>query len=179
MAIQSKTIISGATASDINNAGEITGSYYDPVSGMNEGYIYRHGSISLIKVPDAGHVFPRHINSSGVVIGGYAPTGSDSISYSFLYDHGRITKIKPDGATGSELDAINDAGQAAGIYYDGTATHVFLLDHRTIIPLDVPTQALGVQILGIDNAGGVIGRYADPDPSYTELPTGEYCKPLI
>jgi hypothetical protein len=61
-----------------------------------------------------GQLWPYQINSSGVVMGGYQPIGSNEISYSFfIYDHSTVPWRDL-----FRFAAINDRGQAVGAYYD-------------------------------------------------------------
>jgi probable HAF family extracellular repeat protein len=93
-------------------------------------------------------VNPTGINNSGQVVG-YA-TDSNQISHGFLRNpDGAIVAIDTPGAAGlgsTEPQAINNAGQIAGMYYVGTDAHGFMRNAEgsyTEIAPPVPPDSAG------------------------------------
>src|SRR5437870_3339540 len=69
-----------------------------------------------------------------------------------------FTTIDVPGATSSEVDGINDAGQMVGRYLNGSGFHGFVLDHGAYTTLDVPGASL-THAFGINSAGDIVGDY--------------------
>jgi probable HAF family extracellular repeat protein/VCBS repeat-containing protein len=118
---------------DINNSGQIIGTYWDSTSQV-QGFLYSNGTFTTLDHPDAaGGTIPQSINDLGQVTGYYGGIG-------FLYDQGTYTSFSAPGARATFPRSINASGQITGTYYGdpGTGNRGFLYDHGTFTTLDVP-----------------------------------------
>jgi hypothetical protein len=70
-----------AVALSINNAGEISGAYFD-VGGSLVGFLFEKGRFIDFRVPDAGLTIPWSINNRGQISGIYA--GSDGVYHGYV-----------------------------------------------------------------------------------------------
>ena len=166
----------GSTAtilSDINNAGQIVGSF-STATAFAQGFIRdTDGSLIPIVLPFHSNDSPTSgINSGGVVVGAFFDPGtfaaqgylrSATGTYSIIAD-----PINPNNSGGS---AINDSGQIAGNYGDPVNplfAHSFLRDaggsFTTIDDPNMATHPNGNRYTlasGINNAGAIVGSYTD------------------
>jgi hypothetical protein len=93
-----------ATATGINNAGQIIG-----YNGGVGGYLYSGGSYTTI-APPGSFSQANAINDSGQIV------GIMGNSTGFLYSGGGFTTISVPGSTYTDALAVNGVGQVAGIY---------------------------------------------------------------
>jgi probable HAF family extracellular repeat protein len=72
-----------------------------------------------------------------------------------------FTSIDYPGATATSAEGINDSGQIAGYYQDGSgAFHGFLYSGGVFSSIDAPfSGAFMTQVLGINNSGQIVGAY--------------------
>src|SRR6266567_9389535 len=71
-----------------------------------------------------------------------------------------FSTIDVPGATSSEVDGINAAGQMVGIYIDsGGKGHGFLLDKGVFTNIDFPGAATFTEAIGINAQGQISGIY--------------------
>jgi probable HAF family extracellular repeat protein len=133
-------------AEEINNSGEVVGSYYEGSS--YSGFIYSNGVYTTLDFPGSTNTYLSGINNSGEIVGSYH-TGSGSEA--FTYSNGVFTALDlPAGPSG-----INDSGQIIGgqyppyLYSDGVST--------TLVP---PGQINYITAVAINNSGEVIGNYS-------------------
>src|SRR5215813_8940992 len=107
---------SSTSASGINHAGQIVGSYFVPASGLPHGFLLSGGIYTAIDFPGAFHTFANGINDAGQIVGRYFP-GTATTFHGFLFSGGIYTPIDFPGATGAtSASGINDAGQTVGSY---------------------------------------------------------------
>lgn len=165
------------TASNVNNAGEIIGTYYQNTSGTIHGFLLKKGVYTTID-PD-GSVFtePTGINSDGVILGFWVD--HNQFSHGFAYQDGQFTTIDYPGASNTQLSGINDRGQMVGDYGDGIIVgqhdwptpNAFFLDQGTFTPVQLPVADaqvtwtctfVGNQFVGmyVDSLGGIHGYEA-------------------
>jgi probable HAF family extracellular repeat protein len=86
-------------------------------------------------------------------------TDSSGGPHGFIYDDGAFTTLDAPGASDTTPQAINDRGDVAGTYYNGSY-HGFIYDDGTFTTLDAP-GALATHAQAIDNRGDVAGYYYD------------------
>src|SRR5271169_2860925 len=76
-----------------------------------------------------------------------------------MADDFNFTPIDFPGALQTEATGINNSGQVAGWYQDGSEkTHGFLDVNGTFTPIDVPGAIL-TEAFGINNQGDIVGGY--------------------
>jgi len=112
-----------------------------------------------VDVPNAVVTYPYGINDQGDIVGVYL--GQDSKYHSFLRRHGVFSMFEVPGMAGTTTAAINDFGQIAGSYSDGTHFHAFLKIGITIETIDFP-GAFHTIGLNLNAWGDVVGEYINP-----------------
>jgi len=156
-------------ASDINNNGQILGTYSGPSGG--HGFLSDGNTVVTIE-----HPFPNDpraggdfglagVNDADEILGIYnllAPGGGTGRGgQGFLIHDGIASQINvslPD-LQFYLVTGINNAGQIVGIYND---EHGFVLDNGIATSLDAPfPDVRETQVLGINNLGQIVGGYRD------------------
>jgi hypothetical protein len=187
--------IPGATTGsihfDINNRGEVAGSFFDagpgddglPQPGSVHGFVKdRRGKVTTFDVPGAATTTGWGINNRGQVVGLYTDPGavpgpageiSSDKGHLFVRDRdGRITTVDVPFPNLRGIGDINDRGQFVGTYIDaaGGVRGFRREPDGRFTAIDVP--GAGTLPLGINKQGQVVGIYADegtvnnPDGSY-------------
>jgi probable HAF family extracellular repeat protein len=77
-----------------------------------------------------------------------------------VYSNGAFTTLDVPGAAYTVPTSINNRGQVAGEYFDGSRTHGFVYSNGTFTTLDVP-GATGTEAVSINASGQVAGSYRD------------------
>jgi len=112
-------------ALDINDAGQIVGTYEDG-SSIDHGFLLSNGQFQTIAFPDA--VGPGSgavsINNAGQIAGFYL--GSDSHVHPFVYTGGAYSTVDMPNSGGAY--GISNNGTVAGSDNDGTTHHGFLAE---------------------------------------------------
>lgn len=144
-----KLSIEGATtttAVSINNSGQVAGNYFRDGS---YGFVYSNGLFTTFSMPN---IQVTDINNNGQVVGTYS---HDGVVYSFVYSNGVFTTIYMPGTGYTAVRSINDSGQVAGNYDDGSIVNrggfVYSNGIFTIIPIP------GAIVADINNSGQVVG----------------------
>jgi probable HAF family extracellular repeat protein len=102
--------------------------------------------VTEIPVEKADYVFPTAINAKGDVVGFTAVGG-------FLYKNGVVTDLVPALGTGSDPRGINDAGDIAGDYDQGS--NAFLYTNNILIDLPTHPNNYWNLVDDLNNAGQV------------------------
>lgn len=157
-----------ATATGINNSGQIAGFYSDSTGG--HGFVKSGGNYTTLEVPGASFTYATGINDSGDVAGYYYATqdvaGVPTIRQrGFVKSGGVYRTIDAPGAgvTQTYAAGINNSGQVAGTFYDGTKYKGFIEVGGVFTILD--HYASGTYVYGINNLGDVVGYYEDAGQS--------------
>ena len=149
----------------INDAGEITGSFFDPIAGRGRSFVRdAHGRFIVFDAPaplsNLLNTESHSINRAGDVAGTFAPRIEKVNVTGFLRDHnGNTTTFVPPNAArqGLEVGGINARGEIVGTFRDATSgtTHGYIRDRDgTFTVFDSPTGDSFV----FDTNGGVNGR---------------------
>ena len=148
----------GTAAYDINDNGQIVGSYQNcSDNDQAYGFLYDGVSFSSISYPGAASTYLSGINNNGDIVGSY----SSSSSHGFLYNGGGFSSLDFPGATSTYAYGINDSGQIVGAYVDSSGNeHAFLYSAGTFSAMDYP-GATGTGASGINNSGQIVGSYDD------------------
>jgi uncharacterized membrane protein len=131
----------GTCADDINNSGDIAGTWVRPDTDQTLGtFLLSGGTFTDLQAPLQGttncdlvnpfffqycNTLVGGLNDRGVMVGAY--TANDGTAHGYLLRKGVWTTIDFPGAAATQLVGINDLGQIAGYYYDsGGALHGFV-----------------------------------------------------
>jgi probable HAF family extracellular repeat protein len=146
---------------DINDAGQIVGSFEDSSVNLPRGFLYDAGVLTTIDVPGGIATGVSGISDAGKMVGGFGVPGGGA--QGFIRDSdGSITLF--DGPRGDRCcpQDINDAGQIAGEFFDGTTAHGYLYDAGQFTILD-PPGSLFTSARGMNDAGQVVGVFQGAD----------------
>jgi probable HAF family extracellular repeat protein len=122
-----------AQAADVNDRGDIGGSYWDnpgcfvmPLETWH-GFVLRSGTFTTVDVPGASHTEVSGINAAGEIVGAYiAAGGGASDQHGFFLDGAAFTTIDVPGAQTTAILDINARGDIVGYFRDGTGSHGFI-----------------------------------------------------
>jgi probable HAF family extracellular repeat protein len=150
----------GTVLQDINNAGDIVGSFSVPPPGpVRQGFLLNGGTITPIYMPGVPRTLFTNINNLGHIVGFFVDNAG--VNHGFLLSGGSFTTIDPTGTTGTFANGINDTGQIVGQYTDASGTdHGFLFSGGTFTPIDVP-GAQATSSNDINDAGQIVGFFTD------------------
>jgi probable HAF family extracellular repeat protein len=144
--------------SDINNAGQIVGTY-NTSNGVWYGFLNDGSTATTLSQSNGccADTWANGMNDVSDIVGTWAIGDGGHIG--FLYRDGVFTTIRVDGLfLRTDLIGINNAGQIIGYYTDGSdgSVHGFLYEQGAFAPLAyVPT--------GLNDAGQIVGYYmTDP-----------------
>jgi hypothetical protein len=145
-------------ADDVNDAGQIVGSYQDG-AGVAHGYERSGGKFTTLDVPFAGAVGTAAfgINNSEEIVGEWSD--SNGGAHAFTLTGGVYASFDyPDAKYTSATD-VNDTGVIVGNYVDTSfVVHGYLLSGGTYTSIDVP-GAVFTNSTGINDAGDIVGTY--------------------
>jgi probable HAF family extracellular repeat protein len=150
-------------ALDINDRGDIVGTYFDE-QGNQHGFLLSNNVLTNIDFPDSVASMAFAINASGVIVGAF--TDAADALHGFVLRDGVFTQIDVPGAGATEADKINDAGDIVGSWgADINEGHGFLLTREgNFISIDAPkAQPASTSVFGINDRGQIVGGYGDAD----------------
>jgi probable HAF family extracellular repeat protein len=144
----------GTEATDINDRGQIVGTYSQDTPIVNNSarpraYLLDRGKLTRIDFPKARITVAAGVNNRGQVVGGYLDARGRPHGY--RWDKGRFTTIDVPGAAGTMVGDINDRGEIVGVFSNDP---------------DDPTGAMGVR--GFLLRGGVYHKLAAPGVAFTQ-----------
>src|SRR5262249_34715256 len=149
----------------LNAQGQVVGVYRD-ASNTRHGFVWQAGAFTTFDEPDAktpeGTV-PLGINDRGQIVRDYVDR-HDFIRHGFLLSAGVYTRIDAAGAVVTVAEGINNAGEIAGLYFDGSFNeHGFVLPAGGHLPItvDFPNR-LSTGIFSINALGEMVGQYENP-----------------
>jgi len=146
-----------------NDFGVAVGAYYDAAHHLH-GRVYdvATGVSTILDVPGATSTVLRGIDNAGDIVDTLFINGT---SRGFVYGNGITTFMNgPAGALDSTALAINNQGQIAGQYLDGSGYgHGFIYSVATnaYTTIDDPRAASGTAIYGINDQSQIVGSYLD------------------
>jgi hypothetical protein len=146
------------TADDINDSGQIVGSYNDS-SGVTHGYERIAGKFTTLNVPFAGATTTAAfgINNSGEIVGQW--TDNDGGEHAFTLIGDTYASFDYPGAKFTTATDVNNAGVIVGTYEDTSfVVHGYLLSGGTYTSIDFP-GAVFTNSTGINDAGDIVGTY--------------------
>jgi probable HAF family extracellular repeat protein len=156
------------TPSDINNVGDIVGTYSNS-TGFH-GFLESGGNYTTIDVGLGIGTQAFAINDLGQIVGTYEPQGSGGEGLGgadgFLLSGGIATTLVFPGATFTIPTGINDLGQIVGHYIvpGSNFAHGFLYSNGVFTTIDDPLAISGngsTNATGINDLGQIVGSYTD------------------
>jgi probable HAF family extracellular repeat protein len=146
---------------DINNKGEIVGTYGTNDGGTDVGFIYE-GASSCTPIFDplsSMSTYAIGVNDNGVIVGFYTVSGGND---GFLYSTKDVySTISCAGAVSTRAYGINDSGEIVGDYQDSDLVyHGFLYKSGKCTPINYP-NATATYARGINKSGEISGFYGD------------------
>jgi len=145
-------------ADDINDSGQIVGSYIDS-SGVYHGYERTGSKFTTLDVPFAGATgtLAVAINNSGEVIGAWYD--SSGASHGFTLIAGTYASFDYPGAAQTTATDVNNVGETVGWYIDTSGVyHGYLLSGGTYTSVD-PPGSVYTAATGINDNGDIVGYY--------------------
>jgi hypothetical protein len=168
--------VQGTFPADINQAGDITGSYVD-ANYVSHGFVRAgNGTFTTFDVPGGTTTGASGINPAGAVTGGYTYLNDPNfVSHGFVRTRdGTFATFDAPGigvlGIGIFTSSINPAGTTAGTYADANfVLHCFLRGSDGTVsrcdapgadtnPADFPN---GTQAVAINPEGVILGQYTD------------------
>jgi hypothetical protein len=154
--------------SGINDFGTIV------VNSANLSYLEYDGTYQRLTAPElgTGTFHAAGINNEGVIVGDYVGTKGE---VGVVDDHGVFSVFTTFSVVGgaTELTAINDSGEAIGVYgvpeSDGDIGQIygsFIEQDGRITMLQGPLGSYGMYVAGIDDAGEIVGNYTKGNSGY-------------
>ena len=150
-------------AEDIDQAGDIVGSYRDAVTGNDHGFLLlANSTFTTIDDPDATlGTRINGINSAGTMVGSFTDGVFPGQAHGFVLSGGTFTTIDFPGAADTNLFEINDSGAIVGYWEDASFVfHAFELINGNFTSIIVPGATGGSSATGINVKGEIVGSYA-------------------
>ena len=141
-------------ATGIDDAGEIVG--HDAGLNQNEGFIFKHGSYTLLDAPGASSTFPTFVTPAGV-IGGYFIDSSNN-DEGFTLASGVYTTYAHPKSSLTRVVGLTSRGDVAGNYATFRKVHPFVLVNGTYYTIN-PPHSHGAVITGVNANGTLVGNY--------------------
>jgi probable HAF family extracellular repeat protein len=163
--------VSGATQTlpaDINNPGQIVGTYTD-AQQVNHGFLHDATGFHTIDYPgqtENPSTGVSGINDQGTIVGGFGIFfGAGSSSQGFVLQNGQFTVIAFPGAVITGANGINNQGEIVGDYAildSGNVPifHGFYWNEGQFTTVDYP-GATSTSLNGINDSGIATGIYDD------------------
>jgi hypothetical protein len=169
-------------AAGVNTFGTVAGYYIDTANNQYSGFFYQDGKFKTYNIPglpptSATTIFG--INDFGAFCG-YYQAAPAFVTVPYVNYFGHIdTNFPIPGSTFTQPEQVNDLGQVAGTFYDGTSYHGFIRDtHGKITVVDVPGAAfIGTVLIGLNNSGWTSGHFFDSgnhEHGFVRSPKGKF-----
>lgn len=151
--------------SDINDRGDIVGSFEPSVSSEPSGrsLLLSGGRFFTFVYPGADNTDAVAINNRGDIVGGYY--GSDNVAGGFVFRKGTFTALDCSGSGASPHD-INNKGDIVGIYSgaDGRSRGFLLRASGVCETFEYPAADVGfTDASAINDRGDIAGTYGTFD----------------
>jgi uncharacterized membrane protein len=154
-------------ANGIDGAGTtVVGGYgFSQTSDQDYGFYLIRGAFTTLQYPGTSENWINAINNAGtVIVGWYIDAQGHDHAYTVI--NGTYVAL-PDypGASNTDATGVNDTGSIVGYWSSGGFRHGFLLTGGIYTSIDVPgadpATKPGTRPHGINNAGTIVGEYAD------------------
>jgi uncharacterized membrane protein len=138
-------------ATDINNAGDVSGFYVDS-GGIAHGFLLDGGPFMSLDYPGSTSTQALGLNNGGLVVGDYIDAAN--LMHGFVYNIGAATFQTiddPFGVGTTTINGINDNGQLVGFYVDanGNTDGFVATPTATAVPEPRALILLGTALAGL------------------------------
>lgn len=124
-----------------NNAGSITGCYQiEGFSSNYAGVLLSNAAFKPVKYPKSMSTCLYGASNNGELAGAYSD--SSGKVHGFTLTGKTYVNIDYSGAVDTYVNDVNNAGVAAGDYFDGSANHGFTWQGGTFTHIDFPGPAI-------------------------------------
>jgi probable HAF family extracellular repeat protein len=149
---------SSTSAIEIDNKGDIAGSYLDPSAHVH-GFLLSGGKYTTIDYPGAiGGTEAFGVNDLKVVVG---TRDNGKNVKGFRYAKGHFVTFGYPNSAETTPTSINDNGEIVGYFIDSNnTTHGFTLKGKTFKEINVPNSSQTFAV-GINRAGDISGTFYD------------------
>ncbi len=137
-----------ASASDINNLGQMVGSFFDVDSHGNpiqRGFFIDGSSLSFIDVPGSSSVFANGLNDLGDIVGAFYEDAT-GVFHGFVLSGGVLTVLDVPGGTGTLpgtfIHDIDNRGRLVGYYGEDLTRTPFTHPRHGFLATPVPEPPL-------------------------------------
>ena len=146
---------SSTTASGIDIAGRVVGSYVD-AGGATHGFLLNNGDYINLDYPGAMWTAAFGLNNGGQIVGGSGPNATTG-RRGFVSNGATYSSLQVPGSVDTIARAINSRGEIVGDYAraDGVR-HGFLLSAGTYTTIEMAGRN-GAAAHGINDSGQVVG----------------------
>ena len=130
----------------------------------SHGYIWQAGTFTEWNFPGSVDTGIYGVDERGDLVGGW-DAGITTLQHGFVCSEGRCSSfdVPVQGATLTQVNAINMRGQFVGTYFDASGGfHAFLAAGAKYASFDFP-GAKFTSAWGINSRGQIVGRYKTPD----------------
>jgi VCBS repeat-containing protein len=163
--------IDSGLAADINDSGEVVGTYSLIVNGnlTQYGYTVINGNFSTVLAPGSVETEIFSVNSQGDYVGAYS-LNSDPSDHAFVHHGDQFTNIPlPSGVFIEDIE-INDKGQVAISTLGSGVAYIYDENTGILTPIPNPTGSSNMFINDINNNGIAVGalRIQQPNGSFVE-----------
>jgi probable HAF family extracellular repeat protein len=149
------------TARGINDDGEVVGAFANITEpdGLH-GFVLRNGKFTQVDFPGSAHSGILGVNEGGDFTGSYDLGDiNTAIGYFTRHQHFISFEVPGSAAMNTAPHGINDAGQVAGSFNDGTdpnLVHSFLLNKGEFTTIDYPGASV-TAVFGMNERGDMVG----------------------
>lgn len=148
----------------INNNNDIAGFFADR-KGANHGFVLWRGHLRVVDFPGTTSRPSFNqllgINNLGTAAGFFNDKQGNSHGYLFNAKTGKFILLKLPVKTKSFVaTGVNDRGQVSGFFSTGRTVSGFIWSPGTFVVVNLGNHS-NTQVLGINNAGIVVGSFAD------------------
>jgi len=147
--------LSFTTIQDLNNAGEIVGSF-DNKNGKDIGFLYKNNKFSDFDYPGSYNTSCRGINNLSHIVGFFHDLSG---MHNFIYKDLNF-EVPSYSYEQIQIRDINTAGQFVGVYYDGSKFKGYISDGNSFNNLIYPNSLLTTPNC-INDSGEIVGSYED------------------
>lgn len=113
--------IHNAQATDINNAGWVTGFQVVGASGAR-GFLIRGAHTQYLKYPGSSFTQALGVNNKGLVVGTYNDSKGNARGFTYTVSTGMYHEVNVPASSSTVVNGVNDGGSIVGFYTSGKNT---------------------------------------------------------